>query len=216
MTYLELEKILRTKIVYDKKGNIIDSPVTRLKKRESELFELIPDLGPKDSSQKKCQGFNQNSIWHQYDLLEHIYHVVDGIKEDDSTLRLAALFHDIGKLYTERPGGHYPGHCDVSAVLFRKFAVKHHIPYDITNLVSKLIVNHDIRFRYSSPGIIDENLNESLIDELSETFTEEEINMLYSLRQSDLEAQKVPEGYVLNYDLEKKLILKRYENKKIR
>jgi len=72
-----------------------DNVYELLKENEKELFELIPEL-------EKCKGFNQNNKWHIFDVYEHIIHVVSFV-QPNKYLRLAALFHDIGKplTYTE-------------------------------------------------------------------------------------------------------------------
>ena len=44
-----------------------DKPSTILRERKEELFELIPEL-------RECNEFDQHSKWHQYDVLEHIFH----------------------------------------------------------------------------------------------------------------------------------------------
>ncbi len=99
----------------------INKPSVLIKEKEDEVFDLIPELKP-------CKGFKQHSIWHQYDVYEHILHVVDNV-DDCIELRLAALFHDLGKPETfeldNQGRGHFPGHCEVSQEIFIKFADKH-------------------------------------------------------------------------------------------
>ena len=75
----------------------------------TDLFvQIIPEFGP-------CVGFDQRSIWHCYDVWEHILATLDRCSpEADEITRLALLFHDIGKPYvvTETPDGHrhFRGH----------------------------------------------------------------------------------------------------------
>ena len=59
MTYLELREIL-----------LMGNPSTLLNHKylRDEVFDLIPELS-------KCDGFDQHSSWHPYDVLNHIYHV---------------------------------------------------------------------------------------------------------------------------------------------
>ena len=80
MTFEELKEIL-----------VSLKPSEEIKKKEQEIFDFIPEL-------EKSKGFNQNNPWHVYDVYEHILHVVDNV-DDMFELRLAALFHDIGKPY---------------------------------------------------------------------------------------------------------------------
>lgn len=173
MTYLELEEIL-----------LEDKPSDTLKKREEELFELIPKLGA-------CKGFDQhNKEWHPYDVLEHIYRVVDGVEllkegltEEDKkkllTLRLTALFHDIGKCDTykedENGIGHFYNHWVVSQEIFLQFAQAHNIDEETKNLVSKLIYYHDL----SVEGI----------ESISASFTDSELLLLFNIKRADILAQ---------------------------
>ena len=76
-----------------------EEPSDNIKKHEKEVFDLIPKL-------KNCKSFDQNNDWHIYDVYEHILHVVDYVSPN-LIMRLAALFHDIGKplSYTEDKNG---------------------------------------------------------------------------------------------------------------
>ena len=78
MTLEELLEILK-----------LDKPSEEIRKRETVIFELIPEL-------ENCKGFDQHSEWHPYDVYEHTLQVVDNI-ENDEVLRMSALFHDLGK-----------------------------------------------------------------------------------------------------------------------
>ena len=117
-----------------------DKPSDNIRVREKELFSLIPEL-------KICKGFNQNSEWHIYDVYEHILHVIDNFSPD-ILLRLAALFHDIGKPYSykedENGIGHFYGHWEVSQKIFNEFASKYNIDKNISDIVSNLIYYHDM------------------------------------------------------------------------
>lgn len=117
-----------------------DNPSDSIRNNEEEIFRLIPEL-------KTCKGFNQNNEWHIYDVYEHILHVVDGVSPN-ITMRLAALFHDIGKplSYTEDENkvGHFFGHWDESIKIFNTFSDKHNINKDIKERVINLIYYHDM------------------------------------------------------------------------
>ena len=58
-------------------------------------------------------GFSQENIHHKYDLFQHTMRVLDETPKD-LEIRLAALFHDLGKIYTKRIGpdgqAHFYGH----------------------------------------------------------------------------------------------------------
>lgn len=203
MTYLELREIL-----------LMDNPSVLLNRKclRDEVFDLIPELS-------KCDGFDQHSSWHPYDVLNHTYHVVDAT-DNVLELRLAALFHDLGKPDTYEAEykdgkeiGHFPKHWERSNGIFIAFAAANNIDIETTKLVSKLILNHDHRFRYPSGAEAFEELNKDLINYLTKEFSSDEIKMLYSLRRADVDSQVVPPNYKLDYDLEETEILKRYGSK---
>ena len=174
-------------------------PSDAIIKNEDAIFKLIPEL-------KKCKGFNQNNPWHPYDVYNHILHVVDNV-DNDLTLRLIALFHDIGKpeTYTEdeKGIGHFKNHWLVSQNIFDYYAIK----YDIINRksISLLIKYHD----YSLDKL----------EEIEKYFTNEELIMLFKIKKADLLAQSSKYHYLLN-DIDKKekeLLKKRgvYSGKRI-
>ena len=89
--------------------------------RRYEIAEWIPEI-------RNMFDFDQRNNYHQYDLWMHCVHTVIGIDKsiDDDMLYLAALLHDIGKLYTQcsskRPGdiyAHYYGHPEKSTEIVK-------------------------------------------------------------------------------------------------
>lgn len=169
-----------------------DKPSIEIKENEKELFNLIPEL-------RLSKGFDQNNEWHIYDVYEHILHVVDGV-DKNLTLRLAALFHDIGKPYTysvDSSGvGHFYGHYKKSLEIFSLFAIKHNLDEKLTNDVKILIYYHDLNF-----DLNDEILN--IINEIGFDI----IPLLFKLKRSDLKAQSSKFHYILNkYDEQEKRI----------
>ena len=162
-----------------------DKPSLYIKQNENNIFKIIPEL-------KECKGFNQNNIWHIYDVYEHILHVIDGVSPK-LVIRLAALFHDIGKPYVykedENKVGHFYGHWDKSTEIFNKFAKENNINIHLFNTVSKLITYHDIRISKLS----DEELTDILIN-----FNLDELNLLFELRRGDLLAQNPKFHYLID------------------
>jgi tRNA nucleotidyltransferase (CCA-adding enzyme) len=156
-----------------------DKPSEELKKHEQALFELIPEL-------EICKGFEQKNDWHIYDVYEHILHVVDYIPKD-ITLRLAALFHDIGKpiLYKEDENGirHFYGHWDESKKIFDAFSEKYNIDKELSNSVSTLIQYHDI----SSDRLTQEDIDKLGING---------IKRLFIFKKADLRAQNKKYHYI--------------------
>ena len=187
MTISELEDIL-----------LSDYPSTKLKEHEEELFKLIPEL-------EKCKGFDQKNPWHIYDVLEHIYQVVDNT-DDILDLRYAALFHDIGKpeVFKEDSNGvgHFYNHWLVSEEIFNRFAQVHEFSEKRTKTISKLIFYHD-----KSIDKLDDRAQSCLLKE----FSPQELMMLFKLKRADLLAQNEEYNYILNnYDKTEKELLKKY------
>ena len=173
MKYSEILKILLSDDVY----NI-------LKQKESELFELIPEL-------EVCKGFEQNNNWHIYDVYEHILYVVSGV-DSDVCLRLSALFNDIGKplTYTEDSDGigHFYNHWNKSVEIFKKYQDKFELSNEEISLIVNLIFYHDINI---------DKMNVEEIDLMISTIGIENIELLFALKQSDLLAQSPEYHYLL-------------------
>ena len=172
-----------------------DKPSYILKNREKELFYLIPEL-------EKCKGFEQNSDWHPYDVYEHILHVIDNTSSN-LVLRLAALFHDVGKpfSYTEDENGigHFYGHWETSQKIFDLFAIKYNIDKDVANRISNLIYYHDINVS---------KLDCNKLKEMLEKLNYEGIDQLFELKRADLLAQNKKYHYILNeYPKQKEKVL---------
>ncbi|MDR2108032.1 MAG: HD domain-containing protein [Coriobacteriales bacterium] len=75
------------------------------------LAVVVPEIAP-------TVGFDQRSRHHAYDVWEHSARAVEAAPPD-ATLRLALLFHDLGKPQTfvldAQGRGHFPGHAEASA-----------------------------------------------------------------------------------------------------
>ena len=98
--YQELVKIL--------KGKYVEETLLKYKKV---IFEIIPEL-------KACDGFDQKSKYHAYDVYTHIVKTV-GYSKNENVVRLACLLHDIAKPYSftvdEFGRGHFYGHQEKGA-----------------------------------------------------------------------------------------------------
>lgn len=176
-----------------------DKPSTILRERKEELFAIIPEL-------KECDDFDQRSSWHQYCVLEHIFHVVDNV-DPTIELRLAALFHDIAKPKTfqpdERGRGHFPDHDLKSSIIFKEFARKHSLNKDLIKEVSILIYYHDLRFY---------KMDDEELEKWANVFSKEEIEKIFNLEEADLLAQSEENHYLLDkYRMQKEKILSKYE-----
>lgn len=176
-----------------------DKPSVYIKNNSNKIFKLIPEL-------EACKDFNQNNMWHVYDVFEHILHVVDGVS-NNLNLRMAALFHDIGKPFVykedENKVGHFFGHWDKSNEIFLKFIECNKSEKIDKNLVSNLILYHDLNI---------DKISDDEIKKLIKLFDKNGITMLFELKRSDLLAQNEKFHYLLNdYRKQESKILNMFE-----
>lgn len=190
MGFQELIEILLSKNVY-----------SELKSKEKDLFELIPEL-------KVCKGFNQNNLWHIYDVYEHTLSVVSFV-ENNIYLRLAALFHDIGKPETyvedENGVGHFNNHWNKSLDIFKKYSNYFNLSTKDILLIENLIYWHDINVQ---------KLTETELDCMVSMIGSENIPLLFKLKRADLLSQNPIYHHLLDSinDTEQ-FVLKRNKNK---
>lgn len=101
---------------------------------------IIPEMIP-------CFDFEQNSKWHLYDVYTHIVKSVSLTPKKDY-MRLAMLFHDIGKPFTrttdENGQDHFKGHPIVSEEKAREILERLHASNDVRHKVLTLIKYHDL------------------------------------------------------------------------
>lgn len=93
-----------------------------------------------------CHGFEQHSKYHDRDVFEHIIATVSAVKPVPY-LRLAMLFHDMGKpscYKFENDAGHFKGHAAVSAEIAER--VLSELKYDnaTKEKVAFLVKRHDM------------------------------------------------------------------------
>ncbi|KOR25022.1 HD domain-containing protein [Clostridium sp. L74] len=110
---------------------------------EDKILELVPEL-------IVCNKCEHNHIAHKNNnVYIHILDVVAGL-DGDLTLKLAALFHDIGKPYVKKKVNgnvHYWGHEEVSVIIAN--LALNRIGYDksIINDVCTLVKIHDKKIK---------------------------------------------------------------------
>lgn len=162
MDFLELTNIL-----------LEDKPSRTLIQKKDELAKLIPEFS--DS-----YDFDQHTVWHPYDVFTHTLKVVDGV-DCDLNLRVAALFHDIGKPYTMKIGedgnGHFFGHWEKSKEIFSKYKDRFNPEYIDTFLIRDLIEYHDLSIDMKS------------VHRFMRTFTQDNMELLFMLKEADIKAQ---------------------------
>ena len=116
--------------------------------RDTGMFQtLLPELAP-------MVGFDQRSVYHEHTLDEHTFQVIDELARKNASYeaRLAALFHDSGKVLTAnpKPDGNlrfhshpeHGNHEDVSAEIARRTLNRLNYPRDTINHVSDLNREH--------------------------------------------------------------------------
>ncbi len=101
--------------------------------------QIIPPLAP-------CIGFDQKSPYHCFDIYEHTAMAVAN-SDNDPAVRLAALFHDIGKpesFSTDQHGvGHFYGHPDVSEKIAEEMMNTLKVDSKTKRCVKTLVKYHD-------------------------------------------------------------------------
>ncbi|MBR5439794.1 MAG: CCA tRNA nucleotidyltransferase [Clostridia bacterium] len=113
------------------------------------FFVIIPEL-------KKCDRFLQKSKYHAYDVYTHTVKSV-ALSQNDLTVRLALLFHDIEKpncfSISSDGAGHFYGHQVKSSKTAELILKRFKADNKTTNLVTKLIYLHDTRTELSRAQI---------------------------------------------------------------
>lgn len=144
-------------------------------------------------------GFNQQNPYHKKDLFFHTMEVLDKTK-DDIILRLSALFHDTGKLYTKTVDknniGHFYGHNKISAEITKTYLKKLRYPNATINLVSLLVEKH----------MIDANsITKKGIRKLISIFGKEDIYYLVKLQKADSSSTALGESNLFEEKLKQVL-----------
>lgn len=157
---------------------------------ENELISIVPEL-------IVCKSCEQNLPAHHLPVLYHIYEVVDGVKKD-ITLKLAALFHDIGKPYTKvtiNGIDSFKGHEIVSELLADLILQRLDFDKDIRREVSLLIKYHDFDLFPTQDSINDitQKIGKNLVLPLLElqlsdllAHSEQKVKEFISVRESTL------------------------------
>lgn len=90
-------------------------------------------------------GFVQHSKYHDFTVFEHIVGALTSLEEDES-LRLAALLHDIAKplkfTMSEDGYGHFKGHAALGSEMAREILERLRYPKRVVEEVSTLIARH--------------------------------------------------------------------------
>ena len=139
------------------------------------FFEIIPEL-------KECNNFNQHNDYHIYDVYTHTINVVKNAPKN-IYLRLASIFHDIGKPRAfeldEKKVGHFLGHANISNDIFKRFADKYKLDNKTKKVVSDLVLYHED----------DLSSKNNKIYNFYKKFNMNRIEMLFDLKRADIMSQ---------------------------
>ena len=160
------------------------------------LDYVIPELS-------KCVGFEQYNPNHNKDVFNHTLKVVD-CTQPELELRLAALFHDIGKPNTftldEYGVGHFYEHHKESARICREVMTRLKYSNKEIDHVSELVYHHMIRYEKINSAIAKRFINkvgEDKIEDLFRLFVADKMGMKGSHVFNDI--------YKLKFECEKVL-----------
>jgi len=145
-----------------------------------------------------CKNCEQSLPAHRLPVLAHTYEVVDGVKKD-ITLKLAALFHDIGKPYVKKTINgidSFRGHEKISELLADLILQRLGFENNIIHDVCLLIKYHDLELFPTKESIEDitQKIGPNLVLSLLElqwsdllAHSKQKINDLISIRKATME-----------------------------
>ncbi len=142
------------------------------------IFALIPKL-------KETDGYNQHSVVQEYTLYEHIAKSV-GYAVPDFTVRLALLFHGIGKTDCAADMGSYvsyAGHAERGAMLTREIMGELGFPAELTRQVSFLVLHHD------------DDVNEGNYTRYTAEYGTDLARLLVLMKSADMRAKRSDRDY---------------------
>lgn len=105
----------------------------------SVLAEIIPEIN-------NITGYAQNNPHHYLDVWQHTIKALTNAPRD-TTLRLALLFHDMGKpaCYTQTDGrGHFYGHAQISSAIAEDTLLRLKYDNDTIDTVTQLVAYQDV------------------------------------------------------------------------
>lgn len=119
----ELDKLLKGKYCYK---------ALRLMNEAGVIKIILPELALNDKEPQKSE-------FHKYDVLEHIFKVVENCPPD---IRLAGLFHDIAKAKCMRDDGNTYMHASVGEEMTRRIMTRYKYPSKDIDRISRLVGGH--------------------------------------------------------------------------
>lgn len=139
------------------------------------ILKLVPEL-------IVCAECEHGNPAHIYNVFEHSLHVVVGVRSD-LRLKLAALFHDIGKPYVKTwydGWFRYGGHPEVSVTLTKLILQRLGYEEALIGEISELVKYHDHRM----------SLDRVSVQEMVNQLGKENFERLLELQKSDMAAHE--------------------------
>jgi tRNA nucleotidyltransferase (CCA-adding enzyme) len=140
-------------------------------------------------------GVEQNE-WHAYDVYRHTLETVDATLPGDLVLRLAALFHDVGKPRV-KDGPHFYRHEHVGEDLVRAMLVRFRFSNEIVEGVAHLVRQH----MYSS----EPELSDAAVRRFIRRIGPEYLKRQFALRAADVAGSGLPKRGEVNERFERRV-----------
>lgn len=137
------------------------------------FFTIIPKL-------REIDGYNQCSIFQEYNLFEHTARAV-GYAVPEFTVRLALLFHGIGKPDCAADMGaykSYSGHAERGAMVTREILTELGFAAETVRQVTFLVLHHD------------DDVNETNYRSFTAEYGSENVRLLVLMKAADLRAKR--------------------------
>lgn len=158
--------------------------------KDTGLLEIIlPEIDSLINFTPKCSNHNNDVFKHTLNVIDNTY--------NNLILRLAALFHDVGKLNTlslnKNGFYHFPNHNIEGSLMTRKILSKLRFDNNTINIVCKLIEHHLVLNVNYLPS-------KSEVKKLLNTIGKENINILFDLQRADINSLDNPKIFLAKVD----------------
>ncbi|MBN2553188.1 MAG: HD domain-containing protein, partial [Spirochaetales bacterium] len=152
---LERVKMVSAERIRDELMRILDAPVPSvglsLLEDSGILLNIVPELSA-------CRGVKQGQL-HRYDVYWHLLYSCDAAPRDNLVVRLAALFHDLGKATTREVGAdgeiRFHRHEQISAEMAEDILRRLRFPTRVVRRVAHLVAQHMFNYepRWSDAAV---------------------------------------------------------------
>ena len=143
-----LKEISAERIFAELKKLVTGKAAGKVLRNYVDVFEyVIPEL-------YAMKGFLQHNPYHKYDVLEHCIRAMEEIRttpENQEYMKLAALFHDVGKpdtFFMDEEGiGHFYGHPAKGEEVIHEILMRLRADRFMLERISLLVKRHDLIFK---------------------------------------------------------------------